>query len=134
VARIVIAEDQAHIRNVLAMWMQRNGHEVLQAETGTQALELLRENEIDLLITDVNMPEMNGIELTRHAFGACGGLKGVFVVTSRCDQHEIISQFSDKRIYVYPKPFSPSQLLQEVERAMNSECRAPAVGAGEVKS
>lgn len=127
-ARIVIAEDQGHIRNVLAMWMERNGHEVLQASTGTEALEILREHEIDLLITDVNMPEMNGIELTRHAFVACPGLRRVFVVTSRCDQQEIIEQLNDERICVYPKPFSPSQLLQEVENSVRRE-NQPAAAA-----
>lgn len=127
-ARIVIAEDQAHIRNVLAMWMQRNGHQVLQAPNGADALMLLREHAVDVLITDVNMPEMNGIELTQHAFEACAGLRRVFVVTSRCDQHEIVGQLSDPRVCVYPKPFSPSQLLEAVESAVLGQAATAAAG------
>ena len=41
-ARIIIAEDQAHIRHILVMWMTRHGHEVTQAATGGEALRALR--------------------------------------------------------------------------------------------
>ncbi|MGE0479142.1 MAG: response regulator [Phycisphaerae bacterium] len=119
-ARIVIAEDQAHIRNVLTMWMTRHGHEVRPASTGRQAYEILQGYPADLLITDVNMPEMDGIELAAAAFGVCASLKGVFVVTSRCDQHEIFTQLSDPRVHVFPKPFSPSQLLRDVENVVGA--------------
>lgn len=121
-ACIVIAEDEAHIRHVLAMWIGRFGHQVIQAGTGRRALEALRSNRAELLITDVNMPEMDGIELTRLAFEACPTLRSVFVVTSRCDQGNILAELSDPRVHVLPKPFSPSQLLKDVERAI-----APAV-------
>jgi len=113
-ARIVIAEDQAHIRHLLVMWMTRHGHEVVEAATGREALEHLRCEPIDLLITDVNMPDMNGIELTHAALAECPKLLRIFVVTARCDQREILEQLSDPRVQVYPKPFSPSQLLRGV--------------------
>ena len=114
-ARLVIAEDQTHIRNVLMMWMTRNGHDVTGAPNGRIALEYLRTHPVDLLITDVNMPELDGIELTRQAFDACPTLRQVFVVTSRCDQHEILTELEDLRVSVFPKPFSPSQLLRAVD-------------------
>ena len=130
-ARIVIAEDSVHIRNVLAMWMSRHGHEVLSAPDGRVAHDLLRTNAVDLLIADVNMPEMDGIALARVAFSACPTLRRVFVVTSRCDQHEILVQLADPRVCVFPKPFSPSQLLREVERvvAKGQVTRAGMLGA-----
>ncbi|MFH1747154.1 MAG: response regulator [Planctomycetota bacterium] len=121
-ALIVIAEDQAHIRNVLTMWMSRNGHEVLNAPNGRIALDTLKCHPAELLITDVNMPEMDGIELTAQAFDACPTLQRVFVVTSRCDQHEILTKLADPRVSVFPKPFSPSQLLREVEKVAHPNC------------
>ncbi|MBU0641572.1 MAG: response regulator [Planctomycetes bacterium] len=117
-AQIVIAEDQTHIRHLLAMWMSRHGHHVLEAATGAIALDALRANRIDLLITDVNMPQVDGVELAGRAFDACPGLRGVFIVTARCDQQDLLDQLSDPRIRVFPKPFSPSQLLHEVEDAL----------------
>ena len=114
-ARIVVAEDQAHIRHVLAMWLTRHGHEVVQAATGRAAYEALQGVAADLLITDVNMPEMDGIALAQAAYRACPSLRGVFVVTSRCDQGDIHEQLADPRTHVFPKPFSPSQLMREVQ-------------------
>jgi CheY-like chemotaxis protein len=131
-ACIVIAEDQAHIRHVLTMWISRFGHTVVQAGTGVLALEALRTNRADLLITDVNMPEMDGIELTRKAFTACPTLRRVFVVTSRCDQHSILAELSDPRVQVFPKPFSPSQLLKDVEQAIAAPRLTP-VAEGAVR-
>lgn len=113
--RVVVAEDQAHIRRVVAMWMSRNGHEVVEADTGLVALDALRSGSYDALITDINMPEMDGIELTRQAFQVCPSLQRVYVVTSRCDQHDIVDQLGDERVTVFPKPFSPSQLLRDIE-------------------
>jgi DNA-binding response OmpR family regulator len=115
-ARIVIAEDQAHIRHILMMWLGRHGHEVIEAPNGLDALEALRTRPVDLLITDINMPEMDGIALAKCAFDQCVTLQHVFVVTSRCDQHDIIAQIESPRVTVIPKPFSPSQLLKDVER------------------
>lgn len=115
-ARIVIAEDQAHIRHILMMWLGRHGHEVIEAPNGLDALEALRTRTVDLLITDINMPEMDGIALAKCAFEECVTLRHVFVVTSRCDQHDIVAQIESPRVTVIPKPFSPSQLLKDVER------------------
>lgn len=129
-ARIVIAEDQAHIRHVLVMWIRRHGHEVIEAPTGVAALSALRSGAVDLLITDVNMPELDGLELTRQAFDACPTLRGVFVVTSRCDQRDILDRLPDPRVRVFPKPFSPSQLVRDVENAMGVDPVAPRAAGG----
>ncbi len=129
-ARIVIAEDQAHIRHVLSMWIKRHGHEVLEAATGRAALELLQRHPADLLMTDINMPEMDGLELSRQAFTACPTLRRVFVVTSRCDQRDILAQLSDPRVCVFPKPFSPSQLVRDVELAVGTGAGAAPAAQG----
>ena len=114
-ARIIVAEDQAHIRRILVMWISRHGHEVIEAATGAEAIQALRDESVELLITDVNMPEVDGLEVAERAFDLCPGLRGVFVVTSRCDQQEIQDRLSDPRVRLFLKPFSPSQLMREVE-------------------
>ena len=124
-ARILIAEDQVHIRHVLKMWIKQHGHEVLEASNGRAALDTLKAEEVDLLITDVNMPEMDGIDLARLAFNACSTLRHVFVVTSRCDQKDILDQLSDPRVAVFPKPFSPSQIIKDVEKAVGLDAAVP---------
>ena len=88
-ATIVVAEDDVHITRVVSMWLKRNRHVVLEAINGRDALHLVRTHRPDLLLTDVNMPVMDGIELV-SVCAEEGLLKaGVLVLTSRCDQAEI---------------------------------------------
>ena len=63
-ARILIADDQYHIRRVLGIVLG-NDYEVLFAEDGKQALEKIRTEPIDLVVTDFRMPYLNGLELIR---------------------------------------------------------------------
>lgn len=117
-ATIVVAEDQDHIRHVLTLWLGKHGHDVVQAANGRTALAALRAAPAELLIADVNMPELDGLDLTRAAFPACPSLRHVFIVTSRCDRHELLVQLGDPRVSMLSKPFSPSQLLLHVQRAL----------------
>lgn len=129
-ARIIIAEDQAHIRRILVMWISRHGHEVIESATGGEAMRALRDESVELLITDVNMPEIDGIELAERAFDLCPGLRGVFVVTSRCDQQDILDRLTDPRVRLFPKPFSPSQLMREVEAVVGEGAASRSMRGG----
>ena len=62
-ATILVIDDQAPIRALLRVALEDAGHEVLEASNGRLGLELYREKPADLIITDVVMPEMNGLEL-----------------------------------------------------------------------
>lgn len=62
-AKILVIDDQEPIRSLLRAVLEGAGHEVLEASNGRPGLELYRERSADLIITDVVMPEMNGLEL-----------------------------------------------------------------------
>ena len=62
-ATILVIDDQAPIRALLRVALEDAGYEVLEASNGRLGLELYREKPADLIITDVVMPEMNGLEL-----------------------------------------------------------------------
>lgn len=64
--RILIADDEPLMRSVSVEILRLSGYETLSAENGVQALDILRTQPVDLVLTDVMMPEMNGIELLRH--------------------------------------------------------------------
>jgi len=61
--RILVVDDQASMREMLADLLDMMGHEAIAVEGGPQALQLLAESTVDLVITDLNMPEMDGMEL-----------------------------------------------------------------------
>jgi DNA-binding NtrC family response regulator len=65
-ARILIAEDEANLRLVLQKELERAGHEVRVAADGEAALKLLEESNVDVLLTDISMPRMDGMELLRR--------------------------------------------------------------------
>jgi DNA-binding NtrC family response regulator len=64
--QILIAEDEPNLRRVLAAQLQRDGHEVLLAEDGQQAVALLGEHHVDVIISDLRMPKLDGMGLLKH--------------------------------------------------------------------
>ncbi len=66
-AHLLIVDDEPGIRQLLTLVFERDGHQVRVAEGGRRALELLRAEPVDLIISDVKMPDMNGIDLLRAA-------------------------------------------------------------------
>jgi len=65
-ARILVAEDEANLRLVLQKELQRMGHDVKVAPDGEEALKLLEESNVDVLLTDISMPRLDGMELLRR--------------------------------------------------------------------
>ncbi len=129
-AVIVLAEDEVHIARVVQLWLTKERHVVYQAGNGRAALQLVRDHRPDLLITDVNMPVMDGIELAVAC--AAEGLPkvGTIVLTSRCDQKEIRDRLTGMAVVFHPKPFSPTKLTQEVNQLLSGAKRSVAA-AGE---
>jgi DNA-binding response OmpR family regulator len=62
-ARILVIEDDSMLRNMMRQMLEHEGYEVLVAEDGIEAGKLYKKNEVDLVITDVLMPEKDGLEV-----------------------------------------------------------------------
>jgi two-component system cell cycle response regulator CpdR len=78
-ARILIAEDDASMLRFLLMALERAGHAVTGCDTGTAALEALEKEGFDLLLADIVMPGMDGIELSQKAVALHPALKVMFI-------------------------------------------------------
>jgi two-component system chemotaxis response regulator CheY len=63
---IMTVDDAATIRKMISMTLKGAGHEVMEAVDGAAALDALKDRPVDLIISDVNMPNMDGIEMTRQ--------------------------------------------------------------------
>ena len=74
---ILLAEDEVVVRNIVRLLLQRDGHEVLVATDGYEALKLSREynGQIDLLLTDIGMPRMDGLALVEQIVKDRPGIK-----------------------------------------------------------
>lgn len=117
-AKILIAEDDAHMMRVLAMWLARNGHEVLEASDGTAARAILAEADVDLLVSDVNMPGLDGLHLVEWIRTEKSESLPIVMLSSRCDQDSIAAILKPHKVRVHPKPFSPSRLVVEIEQML----------------
>lgn len=67
-ARILVVEDDNLVRSMLQQMLEREGHVVMVAGDGTEAIKTLNKEAIDLMVTDLIMPEMEGIELIRSLY------------------------------------------------------------------
>jgi DNA-binding response OmpR family regulator len=109
---ILVADDHPVIRNLVTLLMQQEGYFALSAADGHEGLELSRKypGQIDLLITDVDMPRMNGTDLCGHLLEERPGIK--VLVMSGADIAEIVSH--NANLPFLPKPFDGETLKARV--------------------
>lgn len=111
---IVVAEDHDDIRYVLKRSLERAGHRVVVAADGATALAAIREHRPDLVVTDVDMPQMTGLDLCR-AIRADDDLRHIPIVVASGSLMPGDPQASDAGASAtLLKPFVPAQLLDLV--------------------
>lgn len=130
-SRILVAEDDPHILRVISLWLARQGHEVLEARDGLEALDIWRNQHPEVLITDVNMPGLDGLELLDRIVGDRNAPRGLVVLTNRWDHREIGQKLADWGVHVVPKPFSPTKLAELVNQLQHQGLSHAAPAASE---
>ena len=114
-ATILVAEDDAGIRRVCTMWLKRDGHTVIEAADGQAAMELLQAQDVDLLVSDVEMPRLSGTELVAWWRIEKKSSRPVIMISATYERSEVDSRMRNYDIQFMPKPFSPLKLTQTVE-------------------
>jgi CheY-like chemotaxis protein/anti-sigma regulatory factor (Ser/Thr protein kinase) len=116
--RVLVVEDNANQRAGLCRLLEHAGYEVKSAADGVEALEKLQQKEFELLLVDVWMPRMNGLELLAQLAGAS---RPKALVMTADDTAEIVLQALHERAYLtIEKPFDPVSLLQIIASALES--------------
>ncbi len=113
-AKILIVDDEAHIARVMRIWLERHGHDVSQASNGADAVEILKNESMHLVISDMNMPVLDGLGLTRRVRQELKCDVPIILVTARCDQAELKKELAPFDVKLYPKPFIPSRLVEDI--------------------
>ena len=78
-ARVLVVEDQVLVRHAMRVWLEQAGHEVDEAADGESGLRILGDHNVDLVVTDIMMPNFDGIELIRRLRQHHPGIKIVVV-------------------------------------------------------
>src|SRR5689334_5329349 len=116
---ILTVDDAATMRKMIAFTIKGAGHEVLEAGDGVEALTLLKTRSADLVITDVNMPNMDGITLTRE-LRALPGFKAtpiILLTTESAPEKKAAGKAAGATGWIV-KPFQQEQLLAVVGKVL----------------
>ncbi len=116
--RILLAEDDKSMRRFLVGALERAGYSVAPFANGVEAFERLKEEPFALLLTDIVMPEMDGIELARRASELDPELKIMFI-TGFAAVTLNTENSAPRDAKVLSKPFHLKQLVSEVEKLLN---------------
>jgi putative nucleotidyltransferase with HDIG domain len=116
-ARILVVDDEAHVRSMIGATLERQGYEVLLAASGREALDMLEQNAFDLVLTDIVMQDGNGIALLERMHAQQPNLPVVMVTAI----HDISVAIDSMRRGAYDyllKPFEREHLVTTVQRAL----------------
>lgn len=116
--RALIVDDSSVMRKIVERSLRQAGIElekVVEASNGAEALGVLRDNPVDLVLCDINMPVMDGLEFVRQV-GSVENAKGVPIVmitTEGSESHVVEALSNGARGYIR-KPFTPDQVKEHV--------------------
>jgi two-component system chemotaxis response regulator CheY len=121
VKRILVVDDEAGPRRALIDLFQGHGYDVLEADNGNHALELLAKEAVDLVITDIVMPDLDGIALLNRIKRHDRRAKVIVLSNSGYGQNEVFLKLARAlgAIGAFKKNVDPTDLLALVETATN---------------
>jgi two-component system cell cycle response regulator CpdR len=117
--RILLAEDDRVMREYLTRALERSGYAVSAVDRGTEAVPLLESGHFDLLLSDIVMPEMDGIELAQRASEIAPDMRVMFITGFAAVTLKAGKQVPQARIL--SKPFHLRDLVLEVDRLFEAE-------------
>ncbi len=118
-ASILLVDDSASMREMVSFTLIEAGHEVKETEDGVEALQFAKEQSVDLVITDVNMPNMDGITLTRELRKVTEYKFTPILILSTETGSDKKKQGKDAGATGWiEKPFDPDSLLTTVNRVL----------------
>jgi CheY-like chemotaxis protein len=119
-AKILITEDEDTLRMFVARALRLDGHETHEAGDGAEGLEKLAEGSYDLLLSDIRMPVMDGIELAHQAASQFPAMK-ILLMTGYAEQRERADDLSSKIVDVVQKPFALPDIRKAVALALATD-------------
>ena len=118
-AKILAVDDSASLRQMVAFTLKEAGHEVLEAADGVEALDIARGAGADLVISDVNMPRMDGISLVRELRGLPDyKFTPILLLTTESGDAKKQEGKAAGATGWLVKPFDPEALLATIKRVL----------------
>jgi len=118
-SRVLVVDDSMSVRRAVATLLEDQGYEIVQARDGLEAVKSMESARPDLLLTDLEMPNMNGLELTAHvrSRSELASLPVIMITSRSMDKHRRQALTSGVDVYL-TKPYTDQELLQHVANAV----------------
>ena len=133
--RILVVEDEPAIRRFLRTSLTAQGYQVTEAENGTSGLEHLRRASVDILVLDLGLPDINGLEIIERVRGQGSSLP-IVVLSSRADETGKVAALDLGADDFITKPFGIDELLARLRAALRhrlqQEGEQPVFRCGEI--
>lgn len=120
IASILVVEDEESLRNAIVFDFKRRGFSTYEATNGKDALQMINDNKIDVVLTDVRMPGGDGIELLDTAKAQCATLP-VFIFITGFSDLTLEDAYDKGADAVFSKPFDRKKLLTAVFKALEKK-------------
>jgi len=118
-AHLLVADDDPGVRQYLVTVLERDGHEVDTAEDGEQAFRILRDADFDLVVIDVHMPKLTGLEVLERLHEAGREIRAI-VLTGDETPDVVIGAAEQQAIRYLSKPIRPDTLTAQVQAALSA--------------
>jgi DNA-binding response OmpR family regulator len=115
--KALVIEDESHIRKFICINLKRNEFEVLEAENGNQAIELIKENEFDIILLDIQLPDISGYEVFTFLKEFSYNTPVIIVSAQGADMDRIMGLEIGADDYVV-KPFNPVELVARIRNVL----------------
>jgi len=118
-AKILIVDDEENVRKIIGIQLRRLGHETFEAPDGPEALEVLKHEEIQTIITDLKMPKMDGLEVLQRSRKNYPHIP-VIMITAHGTIDTAVEAMKRGAFDYITKPFDQKEFLATIERALKS--------------
>ncbi len=126
-ANIIIAEDEAGVREFVARALAMDGHAVTTTEDGLMALDQLGQGRFDLLLTDIVMPGLDGIALALKASSEWPDMR-ILLMSGYAAERQRAHNLDALVHRVIPKPFSLAEIRKAVQETLRAQADEPSIG------
>src|SRR5580704_663702 len=118
--QVLIVDDEPNLRKILSAQLTRDGYDVMIAEDGAQGLSMLREHHIDMVITDLKMPKVDGMTLLKEALREDPELP-VVMITAHGTVDTAVEALKSGAFDYLTKPFDKDEVRQIVAKALKTK-------------
>ncbi|HHS92962.1 MAG TPA: response regulator transcription factor [Campylobacterales bacterium] len=114
---ILLVEDEEEIREDLALFLEYDGYKILEASNGKEAYQCYLDNALDLIITDIEMPRMNGLELVEKIREEDNQLP-ILIISGYSDKDKLLRAIKLNLVDYIIKPFTQKSIVQTIQKIL----------------